>query len=217
MRSRRCQARCHAALAERTGRCRDRHRHRRRAVAPALRAWLSRIRHQASISNTKSRGYPRQSPPGPGARGRRTAQPEGTRACSRSTPRARTRNRLKFTLPGPMTIVDTLADRHYGDRRRWRVTLRSPSCARWRPAPQLRASAMPNWSVVENRRLSDGRIAQRQVALFPAGLMPAHDVDAISVRLSEPRLERPRQRGGGLPRVDSGNGDQLGPEEIEAG
>jgi len=32
--------------------------------------------------------------------------------------RAHTRNRLKFTLPGPMTIVDTLADEHYGDRAR---------------------------------------------------------------------------------------------------
>jgi 5-methyltetrahydropteroyltriglutamate--homocysteine methyltransferase len=30
--------------------------------------------------------------------------------------RAHTRHRLKFTLPGPMTIVDTLADQHYGDR-----------------------------------------------------------------------------------------------------
>src|SRR3989337_1321327 len=30
--------------------------------------------------------------------------------------RAHTRKRLKFTLPGPMTIVDTLADDHYGDR-----------------------------------------------------------------------------------------------------
>ena len=29
-----------------------------------------------------------------------------------------TRRRLKFTLPGPMTIVDTLADMHYGDRMR---------------------------------------------------------------------------------------------------
>ena len=29
-----------------------------------------------------------------------------------------TRHRLKFTLPGPMTIVDTLADAHYGDRER---------------------------------------------------------------------------------------------------
>jgi len=32
--------------------------------------------------------------------------------------RAHTDRRLKFTIPGPMTIVDTLADEHYGDRRR---------------------------------------------------------------------------------------------------
>ena len=30
--------------------------------------------------------------------------------------RAHTRKKLKFNLPGPMTIVDTLADAHYGDR-----------------------------------------------------------------------------------------------------
>ena len=30
--------------------------------------------------------------------------------------RTHTKNKLKFTLPGPMTIVDTVADRHYGDR-----------------------------------------------------------------------------------------------------
>lgn len=30
--------------------------------------------------------------------------------------RAHTRNRLKFTLPGPMTIIDTIADQYYGDR-----------------------------------------------------------------------------------------------------
>lgn len=30
--------------------------------------------------------------------------------------RAHTRNRLKFTLPGPMTIIDTIADKYYGDR-----------------------------------------------------------------------------------------------------
>jgi 5-methyltetrahydropteroyltriglutamate--homocysteine methyltransferase len=30
--------------------------------------------------------------------------------------RAHTRHRLKFTLPGPMTIVDTIADAYYGDR-----------------------------------------------------------------------------------------------------
>ncbi len=30
--------------------------------------------------------------------------------------RAHTKRRLKFTLPGPMTIIDTIADEHYGDR-----------------------------------------------------------------------------------------------------
>ena len=30
--------------------------------------------------------------------------------------RAHTKRRLKITLPGPMTIVDTIADRHYGDK-----------------------------------------------------------------------------------------------------
>src|SRR5919201_4812371 len=32
--------------------------------------------------------------------------------------RAHTDRRLKFTIPGPMTIVDTLADEHYRDRAR---------------------------------------------------------------------------------------------------
>jgi len=31
--------------------------------------------------------------------------------------RAHTQRKLKFTLPGPMTIVDTIADEHYRDRR----------------------------------------------------------------------------------------------------
>jgi 5-methyltetrahydropteroyltriglutamate--homocysteine methyltransferase len=30
--------------------------------------------------------------------------------------RAHTQRKLKFTMPGPMTIVDTVADRYYGDR-----------------------------------------------------------------------------------------------------
>ena len=80
------------------------------------------------------------------------------------------------------------------------------------------------WSVVENRRLANGRVVQRQVlylgeinasqreawrktievqdegqrrqvALFPAGSMPEDDVNALGVRLNELRLERPRQWG----------------------
>ena len=48
---------------------------------------------------------------------------------------------------------------------------------------------------MENRRCSDGRVVQRQVALFPAGSMPVDDVDAIGARLSELSLRRPRQWG----------------------
>src|SRR5258708_35488060 len=36
--------------------------------------------------------------------------------------RAHTRRKLKFTLPGPMTIVDTIADAHYGDRVKMAMT-----------------------------------------------------------------------------------------------
>ena len=32
------------------------------------------------------------------------------------TARAHTKRQLKITMPGPMTIVDTIADRHYGDK-----------------------------------------------------------------------------------------------------
>ena len=36
---------------------------------------------------------------------------------TRRASRARTRPRnVKFTLPGPMTIIDTIADKYYGDR-----------------------------------------------------------------------------------------------------
>jgi len=80
------------------------------------------------------------------------------------------------------------------------------------------------WSIVETRRVGDGRVVQRQVlylgeinasqreawrktievqdagvrrqvALFPAGSMPCDDVDAVGVCLSQLRLERPRQWG----------------------
>jgi hypothetical protein len=80
------------------------------------------------------------------------------------------------------------------------------------------------WNLVENRRLTDGRVVQRQVlylgeinasqreawrktiemddagvrrqvALFPSGSMPCDDVNAMGVCLSELRVERPRQWG----------------------
>ncbi len=44
---------------------------------------------------------------------RRRRPAHGTEAA---LARARTTRKLKFTLPGPMTIVDTIANAHYGDR-----------------------------------------------------------------------------------------------------
>jgi 5-methyltetrahydropteroyltriglutamate--homocysteine methyltransferase len=40
----------------------------------------------------------------------------GVHAVEAGISRAHTARTLKFTLPGPMTVVDTIADRHYGDR-----------------------------------------------------------------------------------------------------
>jgi 5-methyltetrahydropteroyltriglutamate--homocysteine methyltransferase len=37
-------------------------------------------------------------------------------AAEARTARAHTNRQIKFTLPGPMTLIDTIADRHYGDR-----------------------------------------------------------------------------------------------------
>src|SRR6266446_5611750 len=40
----------------------------------------------------------------------------GVHAFEATIARAHTRRKLKFALPGPMTIVDTTADAHYGDK-----------------------------------------------------------------------------------------------------
>ena len=65
-------------------------------------------------------GHPRRPLQGDGA-DRHRADARCAAACMRPRLgwRAPTpRDKLKFTLPGPMTIVDTIADAHYGDKRR---------------------------------------------------------------------------------------------------
>lgn len=42
--------------------------------------------------------------------------PDRVHATEARVARAHTTRQLKFTLPGPMTIVDTIADAHYGDK-----------------------------------------------------------------------------------------------------
>ena len=104
--------------AEGAGGRRHRHRQRRRAVAPAFRARLSGVRRRHRLFPQGRDGHPRRPLQGDGAAGgRRPARSRG--ACTRAEARlarAHTRRKLKFTLPGPMTIVDTIADAHYGDR-----------------------------------------------------------------------------------------------------
>ena len=62
-------------------------------------------------------GHPQRSLQGDGADRDRRAQAQRPRPRGRGALRPRPHARkLKITLPGPMTIIDTIADAHYGDR-----------------------------------------------------------------------------------------------------
>ena len=105
---------------------RHRHRRRRRAGAPAFRARLPGARRGHRLRPQGRDGHPRRPLQGDGAAGGGAAA-AARAACTRSRrrlARAHTRRKLKFTLPGPMTIVDTIADAHYGDKREDGVRLR---------------------------------------------------------------------------------------------
>src|SRR5712664_1069601 len=45
--------------------------------------------------------------------------------------RAHTKRKLKITMPGPMTIIDTIADRHYGDRVKMAFNVYMKEVATW--------------------------------------------------------------------------------------
>ncbi len=112
------KARRHAARAQAAGGRRHRHRLRRRAVAPAFRARLSGIRRRHRFRAQGRDGHPRRPLQGDGAGGARRAA-AARAACTRpkrATPAPIPSAKLKITLPGPMTIVDTIADAHYGDQ-----------------------------------------------------------------------------------------------------
>ena len=87
-------------------------------VAPAFRARLPRAASTASISPTRSRWASAPTATKRWCR-RWSAQLRlkgRVHATEAQLARAHTKRKLKFTLPGPMTIADTIADRHYGDR-----------------------------------------------------------------------------------------------------
>jgi 5-methyltetrahydropteroyltriglutamate--homocysteine methyltransferase len=74
--------------------------------------------------------------------------------------RAHTRRRLKFTLPGPLTIVDTIADAHYGDK----VALAMAFAALLNDE----ARELPN--PTSSRHAAAGQLRLTQGAERPAGL-----------------------------------------------
>ncbi|MCZ6591438.1 MAG: methionine synthase [Alphaproteobacteria bacterium] len=84
--------------------------------------------------------------------------------------RAHTDHELKFTMPGPMTIVDTLADTHYGDRPAMAMAFADILNAEAReieaaganviqfdePAFNVYLDAVPTWGVEALNRAVDG-------------------------------------------------------------
>ena len=112
------QARRHPAGDQAAGGRRHRHRHRGRAGPPAFRPRLSRRRSRASISPTRSRWESAKTATRRWCRRwwRRCSLKGRVHADEARVARTHTTRKLKFTLPGPMTIIDTIADQYYGDR-----------------------------------------------------------------------------------------------------
>ena len=111
--------------------------------------------------------------------------------------RAHTKKKLKITLPGPMTIVDTIADRHYGDKVKLAMAfaelLNQEARAletRWRGHDPVRRTRVQR---LHGRRQALGH---RRAAPRDQGAQ-VHDRGAHLLRLrhpGQPRLEEnPRQ------------------------
>src|SRR5215471_16507904 len=88
-RTRRCQGRCNAAGAQNSGGRRDRHRHRRRAGTPALRAWLPRSGGWHRLQQADRDGNPQRSLQSDVPDRGRPAASARPRACPRSAARPR--------------------------------------------------------------------------------------------------------------------------------
>jgi 5-methyltetrahydropteroyltriglutamate--homocysteine methyltransferase len=81
--------------------------------------------------------------------------------------RAHTKRQLKFTLPGPMTIVDTIADTHYGDKARLVAGLLNDEARELaaigvdviqfdEPAFNVYAEAVTEWGIAALHRAIEG-------------------------------------------------------------
>ena len=116
-RARRRQARRGAPRAARPGARRHRHRQRRRADAPPFRHHLHREARRRRLRAQEDGAHPqplRRRRAGGGRPGRASAP--GVRRRRAPSCVRRPTAKVKFTLPGPMTMVDTLYDAHYRSR-----------------------------------------------------------------------------------------------------
>ena len=111
------QARRRAPRALRPGARGHRHRHRRRADAPPLRHHVHRGPGRRRLRQQEDRAHPqplrRRRADGGRARSRAGIRSTST---TRASCAARPSAPVKYTLPGPMTMVDTLYDGHYRSR-----------------------------------------------------------------------------------------------------
>ena len=110
------QARRDAAGDQAAGGCRHRHRLRRRAVAPALRARLPGERRRHRLRPARRDGHPQQPLQGDGADGHRSAAPARPRACDRGAAGART-HRAQVEVHPAGADDDRRYDRRYALRR----------------------------------------------------------------------------------------------------
>ena len=116
-RARRGQARRRAPRAARPGAGGHRHRHRRRADAPPLRDDVHRRPRRRRL-RAQARPCASATATTPTCRWSSARSRAGIRSSSttRGSCAATTDRKVKYTLPGPMTMVDTLYDAHYKSR-----------------------------------------------------------------------------------------------------
>ena len=111
------QARRGAARVVRPGTRGHRHRHRRRADPPPLRHDADREPRGRRLPAQEDGAHPQPlRRRRPGRRRTRSRARIRSTSTTRASCAAQTTRRVKFTLPGPMTMVDTLYDDHYRSR-----------------------------------------------------------------------------------------------------
>lgn len=129
--------------------------------------------------------------------------------------RTHTKKKLKITLPGPMTIVDTVADRHYGDRRTMAMAFADLLNEEARalqadgvdviqfdePAFNVYAKEVNDWGVAALERAAAGLACITAVHICYGYGIKAN-IDRVELRVPEHGAHVNRSRDRGWRRVD---------------